>query len=459
MKEKFKLFKESGLFMTVVLLLCSLFGIYDAGAMTADAVVLPEAGKVATNQINTRQFVEENDDDLLENDIERMVVKINQGAHPLTQFAFYAERVKATSMVQELRLVDVLPDNSTLAAAYVEPSSGNGVETLTISMSNNDNDIFSAKETIIFPEVGGYEEDGLGLSGQYFVAYILRKTDEGKLVIKAINGKKIGTTENSIPALAAGTKVLRAGRAHNELDMQTPPYAAIPTKEKQHLQIFKCQVEESTLEKIAKKEVDWHISDVERMAVDDMKKGMSKSYLLGTKGKIHDADRREVFLTGGVYWQAKRKFLYAANAEGRFTYEELVHLTEMAFTGGNGSKKKYFTVGSGLMTQLSLIKYADNYKLANSTHVKYGVTFKEISTNFGTLYVVHDETFDHAGMRDNGFVFDPTLLRKHAIENMSAFDLDLRKSGDRNVDARTITDISGLVLQNRLAHIRVEKYA
>jgi hypothetical protein len=176
------------------------------------------------------------------------------------------------------------------------------------------------------------------------------------------------------------------------------------------------------------------------------------------KRKTYDESRREVYFTGGVYWQAKKKFPYAANGEGQFTYEELVHLTETAFTGGNGSKKKYFLVGSGLMTQLSLIRYAENQKPADKTHVRYGITFKEITTNFGTLYVVHDETFDRAGMRESGLIFDPSLLRKYSIYDMKATDFDLRKSGERDVDARTISEISGLVLQNPEAHIRVEKY-
>jgi hypothetical protein len=240
--------------------------------------------------------------------------------------------------------------------------------------------------------------------------------------------------------------------------MRTSPYAVVPTKSTQYLQVFRCQIEESTLQKIANKEVEWEFSDLEEEAVYDMKRGMSKNFLLGSKRLIQDIGNLDVYFTGGVWWQAKKKFAYGANADGQFTYEELVKLTETAFTKGAGSKKKYFLVGSGLMTHLSLIKYAENQKPADKTHVRYGITFKEITTNFGTLYVVHDESFDEAGLYESGLIFDPTLLRKYSVYDLRAQDLDLRSAGEKVVDARTISEISGLVLQNPEAHIRVTKY-
>jgi hypothetical protein len=456
MKEKFRLFRESGLFMVIILLLCTLFGIGDASCMTADVVAGASGGAINPDAIASAQFSRENSDDLLLNDIEKKVVKVRPMASPMTQLGMYASKRKATSQIQQYYMTDVLPVNATLATAYTEPDSGNGVDTVTINTSSNS--IFSAKETIIFPAVNGYNDNGTAQTEQFFMAYILKKQDDGRLIIKAVNGKSIGGTSNSIPTLAANTAILRCGRAHNEIDMRTSPYAVVPTKSTQYLQIFRCQIEESTLQKIANKEVEWEFSDLEEEAVYDMKRGMSKSFLLGAKRMIQDLDNRDVYFTGGIWYQAKKEFVYGANAEGVFTFEELVRLTETAFTKGAGNKKKYFLVGSGLMTQLSLIRYADNQKPADKTHVRYGITFKEITTNFGTLYVVHDETFDEAGLYESGLIFDPTLLRKYSIYDLKAQDLDLRKSGEKDVDARTISEISGLVLQNPEAHIRVEKF-
>jgi hypothetical protein len=62
-------------------------------------------------------------------------------------------------------------------------------------------------------------------------------------------------------------------------------------------------------------------------------------------------------------------------------------------------------------------------------------------------------------MSGNGLIFDPTLLRKHSIYDMKVDNLKLRESGEKDADVRTISEISSLTLQNRLAHIRVEKFA
>ena len=52
--------------------------------------------------------------------------------------------------------------------------------------------------------------------------------------------------------------------------------AALPQKDSNHCQIFKMQVEQSTLAKIAEKEVGWNFSDQEEAAIIDMRLGMEK---------------------------------------------------------------------------------------------------------------------------------------------------------------------------------------
>jgi hypothetical protein len=227
------------------------------------------------------------------------------------------------------------------------------------------------------------------------------------------------------------------------------------------LQIFKAQIEETTLAAIQSQnqEADWGFSDIEEEAIFDMKRGMNKNFMLGSKRKIYDTESKEVYLTGGIWWQAKGEFVYGDGTDNQITFDELVQMTQKAFTGNAGNKEKVFLVGSDLMTNLSLINYSQTQKPAATTVVKYGITFKEITTNFGTLWVIHDESMDESGMSKSGLIIDPTFLRKYAIKELSTFDLDKRKSGESDADARTITEISGLVLQNQEAHIRVTAHA
>lgn len=451
-------FKETGFFMVMVLLLCALFGV-DSGVMSADVVSPAGGGVVETATVQNTQWVRENSADLYLNDIEKKVVKIRPMGNPLEQIARYATKRTATSMIQEYYATDVLPIKTTVKTTYTEEAT-TGVS--TIELDTNNNAIFSKYETIMFPSIKGWEEGGTVQSDEYLVAYVTGKASgTKKLELTVVNGKKIGATLNSFPTIASAKEIIRMGRAHNEFDMQTTPFAKAPTKFTQFLQIFKAQIEETTLAAIQSQnqEADWGFSDIEEEAIFDMKRGMNKNFMLGSKRKIVDSESKEVYLTGGIWWQAKGSFIYGDGTDNQITFDELVQLTQKAFTGNAGNKEKVFLVGSDLMTNLSLIDYSQTQKPAATTVVKYGITFKEITTNFGTLWVIHDESMDESGMSKSGLIIDPTFLRKYAIKELSTFDLDKRKSGESDADARTITEISGLVLQNQDAHIRVTAHA
>ena len=435
--------------MMLIMILCSFLGVVDAGAIGAEAVAGPTGGVVETSQVVTTQFTHENSEDLLLNDIERRVVKIRPMGNPLEQLSRYATRRKSNSQKHQYYSTDTLPVSAKVKTKFDEST---GLAQATIDTTNNG--IFSKYETIIVPSVNGYTEAGVK-SEEFLVLYILDKAEDGKLIVEAVNGKKIGDNENSIPSLPADTILIRAGRAHNEIDMQTTTYACVPTKKTQYLQIFRAQIEESTLQKISDKEADWTFSDLEEEAIFDMKRGMNKSFWLGARKIIYDKSNKEVYLTGGIWWQAGKTFAYGTSSSDlQFTESMLVDLMKKAFTGNAGNKTKIFIMGSDLMANLSKIK-RDRIVNDDKVVTKYGVKFKEIETNFGTLWCVHDESLDEMGFADKGLIFDANYLRKISVYELKTKDLDLRKAGTKDVDARTISEISGLVLQNPDAHVKV----
>lgn len=444
--------QENSFIMLLLLIICSLLGITDPSLCAAEIIATPGGGVVETGGTNTTQFSRENSEDLLLNEIERKVVKIRPMGNPLEQISRFCTRRPSKSQIVEYYSTDTIPADAKLKAAYTEPTD-QGEDQIVIDTTNNK--IFSQYETIIFPEIKGYDENGTTQTEVFLILYILRKSNDGKLIVMPVNGKAIGAVANAVPTLPANTKIIRSGRAHNEVDMKTTTYACVPTKRKQYLQIFRAQIEQSTLQKIADKETDWEFSDLEEEALFDMRRGMNKSFWLGVPRIIQDADTKDIFLTGGIWWQAGRTFAYGTSpTDLQFTKEMLVDLSQVSFTGNAGNKTKIFIVGSGLMSNLSKITY-DKVVNDEKIFVRYGIRFKEIVSNFGTLWLVLDESLDEMGMADKGLVFDADYLRKYAIYTLKVRDLDLRASGDKDVDARTISEISGLVLQNPEAHVKV----
>jgi hypothetical protein len=96
------------------------------------------------------------------------------------------------------------------------------------------------------------------------------------------------------------------GKACGELDVQTGRFNNIPTAEIQYCQNFMIQVEQSTFDKIAAKEVDWSFSDIEEDGIYDMRLSQENTYLWGVKRVIHHVtkDGMATWFTGGIWWMA-----------------------------------------------------------------------------------------------------------------------------------------------------------
>lgn len=125
-----------------------------------------------------------------------------------------------------------------------------------------------------------------------------------------------------------------------------------------------------------------------------------------------------------------------------------------AFTGNAGSKRKILIGGSGLIGRLNKLNYTKMVTSGESV-VKWGIDFSELRSKFGTLYVLLSEVFDEVGMADNGMIIDPEYLQKYSHIPFSSESLDLKASGQRNVDALVLTEASCLVLRYPKAHMRI----
>ncbi|MCM1067802.1 MAG: DUF5309 domain-containing protein [Muribaculaceae bacterium] len=387
---------------------------------------------------------------LLRNSIDRRIVKVRPMSTPIDQLTRCAAGRKATAMTVEYYSVDTKLTETTLAADTAGTPGidrGDGMKSYVIKTAADN--IFDPSETILVPEVDGAD------AGSPLVLYVLGRPQDGGVEVVPLNGTQVsgmGGSYVALPAIAKGARLVRMGRAATELDVQTAQFAAMPRKAANNCQIFKMQVEQSTLAKIAGKEVGWSFSDQEEAAIIDMRLGMEKSFLFGHRSVIVDPNKNEnVYFTGGIWNQAARTVELDLDT---LTEADLVSLCSSAFTGNNGSKRKILIAGTALMEALSKLQYSKVVS-AGETRVKWGIEFKELVSNFGSLYVLHSEVFDQCGHAADGFVLDPNYLTKYVHVPFRAEKLDLRASGQRNTDAVVLTEASCLVLRYPNAHIRV----
>ena len=425
------------------------------GCITAMAVVTGTAGgKHIAGEPLTVELAKTESPDLLRNEIDRRIVKIRPMATPIDQLSRWAGAKHAGSMIVDYYSVDTRPTTALTVSAFTGCTDDEGSDRFQKArLSTDNNDLFEASETILVKGVAGYQPDGKTQSSQDLVLYVVEKeASTGMLNVVTVNGQTIGEYENCIPTIPSGTTFVRMGRAATELDVQTPQFEALPKKSRNYCQIFKMQIEQSTLQKIANKEVGWTFSDQEEAAIYDMRLGMEKNFLFVVKARVEDTKKREtVMLTGGIWDQAGSEFTYE---KGALNQNAVISMMRKAFTGNAGNKRKILIGGSGLIEQLNQLE-STKVVMAGENIVKWGIDFSEMRSKFGKLYVLLSEVFDECGMEDNGMIIDPEYLQKYSHIPFTTESLNLKQAGVRNTDAIVLTEASCMTLRYPKAHMRI----
>lgn len=411
--------------------------------MAETMTVNTENGVAVLNGPLTTAVTNQNVPGLLKNELDNRVVKIRPMSTPIDQISRWGGTRKAGSMIVDFYSVDTKPIEAKVTN-FVQGFGGeNPVSTITV-----DSNIFQASETLLFPGVEATTRDGKKESLILYVTAAENKT----LSVISVNNYNSSAGTNIVPEINEGEKIIRMGKAATELDVQTPQFEALPVKSQNYCQIFKAQVEQSVFQKLADKEVGWTFTDQEEVAIIDMRLGMEKNFLFGSKMRFREPGKQEdVLLTGGIWNQTNHEWKYTS---GNFDNNALVEMSRNAFTGNAGSSRKVLIGGSKFIEALHKLEIM---RTINSGEVKtkWGIDFTEICTKFGTFYVVLSEIFDQCGHSEDAFVLDPEYLTKYSHVPFRTERLDLRSSGLRNTEAVIITEASCLVLRYPNSHMRI----
>ena len=272
-------FKMLGLMLT---LLAIVFGA-TSGVMMANASELPDAGKTAAGAsvgdgagndgIATESAGRENGDpEFYTKDIDQRITKIRPMATPVDQISRHAKAQHSDSFEVKYYSVGTRPISCKTTGDISAQASG-----ASVALEVDDPNMFTLDDTIRVVGVKGkYDEKGNAYDADDenapdLVLCVCGRNDSTSMpTVYAVNGN-LDSKKQAIwlPAIPAGTTLVRMGKACGELDVQTGRFNNIPTAEIQYCQNFMIQVEQSTFDKIAAKEVDWSFSDIEEDGIYD----------------------------------------------------------------------------------------------------------------------------------------------------------------------------------------------
>ena len=451
-------------------LICAMFGA-SSGVMMADAANLPDAGKTLSGNpgegnegIATRTSGEQNGDpEFYTKDIDERITKIRPMATPIDQISRYATAKKSDSFEVKYYSVGTRPIRCKTSSKVTAQKTG-----ASVPLPVDDANMFTIDDTIRVVGIKGkYNEKGIAYDQDdentpELVLCVCGKDNTTNMpVVYAVNGDLDGNgVATYVPEIPAGTTLVRMGKACGELDVQTGRFNNLPTAEIQYCQNFMMQIEQSTFDKIAGKEVEWDFSDIEEDGIYDMRLAQENSYLFGVKNKIaHTSkDGAYTWFTGGIWYMCGKDIEVGTwnvdKGEAEITDDDLVDITRDLFVGtGLGNKRKVLLCGSDMLAAFSKIK-SEKFRLKDTVEV-WNLKFKSWDTDFGEVLTIHHELFNENGMSDCGIALDPEYLTKKTHVSWSRNILDLKKSGVRNTDAVVIQEVACLYLRYAKAHARM----
>ena len=441
------------------------------GVFMANAADLPDAGITDSgagddnaNGISTEsQGRTDADPEFYTKEIDKRITKIRPMATPIDQISRYATAQKSGSFDVKYYSVGTRPITCKTSGEITAQSSGQSIE-----LKVDDPLMFTLDDTIRVVGVKGkYDEKGKAYdpSDENTPDLVLcvcgRTQDTNMPVVYAVNGLlDSNNVPIWVPAIPSGTTLARMGKACGELDVQTGRFNNTPTPEIQYCQNFMIQIEQSTFDKIASKEIDWTFSDIEEDGIYDMRLSQENTYLFGVKNCINHVSKNgmKTWFTGGIWYMAGKDIEVGTWDSTKkcavITDDDLVDISKDLFVGtGIGNRRKIVLCGSDLLSALSKVK-SEKFRLKESVE-NWNLKFKSWETDFGEILTIHHELFDLNGMSDCGFALDPEYLSKMTHVSWSRNMLDLKKAGVRNTDAVVIQEVACLYLRYAKAHARL----
>jgi hypothetical protein len=445
-----------------------------SGVFMASASNLPDAGKTLggvgenTGIATETDGRAEGDANFYLADVDQRIIKIRPMATPIDQISRYAKATPCNSFEVKYYSVGTRPITCKTSGEIAKQTNG-----ASISLAVDDANMFTLDDTIRVVGVKGvYNEKGQKYTDIYgegsdnipdLVLCVCGKDASTNVpTVYAVNGNLDSNGYATlVPAIPTGTTLVRMGKACGELDVQTGRFNNIPMPETQYCQNFMIQVEQSTFDKIASKEVNWSFSDIEEDGIYDMRLSQENTYLFGAKNVIkHVAkDGMNTWFTGGIWYMAGKDIEVGEWDNEKqcavITDDNLVDITKDLFVGtGIGNKRKILFCGSDMLSAFSKIN-SDKFRLKDTVEV-WNLKFKSWDTDFGEVLTIHHELFDLNGMSDCGFAMDPEYLSKRTHVSWARNVLDLKSAGVRNTDAVVIQEVACLYLRYAKAHARMK---
>lgn len=273
--------------------------------------------------------------------------------------------------------------------------------------------------------------------------------NNGTITVMPLNASKGSAT------LAANAKMFRAGVACDQDVAKTDDPQAMPTKDHNYCQRMLCTVSENAYQRLQEKDVEYGLNDFKEQAIYDFRLQSEAAAIFGGGAVAGEnfidpkTRKRKLHMRGVLDFDIQ----VIEAAEGMPIDEYLNVAMEKLFAVNNGSEERILLYGAGFATKLANSKWWTKQLEANKTEMKWGVTWKMVESNFGSLRGIMDPALSLTGPYSNcALIIDPAHIRLVEQVPMQQRKLDLVSAGIRNSNDIVLEESITLELTNPKAH-------
>lgn len=442
--------KKIKILANILLVLVIGFGMFVLmGAMAIPGLVMATGSTVAGGTVTQQEATggdsyDEDTQYLDMKDVQRKVEVYKPYQTPLLTLMSQNSVGTTDSWDMKYYAVDVRGLKTTISSASTIASN---VSTLTVS----DATMFTKRNTVFFT---GITTTTTKISaGRFLVGMVLSRPSSTTLEVQFLNP---GTTLAA--ADLADEIVYRSGSAMNELDASTTPWGKLPETDYNYVQSFMEQVEESDYQRIMKKEADWGMADLKRMAIEDFKMQRERTFLGGlrTLSQVDiDGETKRIYTAGGFLNDTgipvKASQSLAGIGSDASTF---VGWLKDIFTGNNGSRTRYLLAGADFMEALEKVHVNNKFLMAKESAVEYGIDWVKMVSGFGTLSTQYYEQLDLLGKEKWAIVVDKNNVMTADLKDngFNVRAIDKKSSGIAKVNSAAIEQASTMLIKNKNTH-------
>ena len=227
---------------------------------------------------------------------------------------------------------------------------------------------------------------------------------------------------------------------------------ATPVKDVNYCQRNLCTISQNVYQALQDKEVEYGIAEFKVQALTDFRAQAEYAALFGDApegGSIIDPNtqKRKLFMRGLLSFDIMKL------VQGNEEVDKFLNIAmQKIFENNNGSEKRLLLYGPEFATALANSGVWQHQLEAGKTEVKWGITWKVIESNFGTLMAIMHPGLGVAGYGKAAFVVDPANIRRVEQVPLTMENLDLKKAGIRNSEDVLLEESFTLEVTNPKTH-------